>query len=130
MKQRSISFEKNNGLVKKRKRAIVETPITKANTTTILGSISPFGIINVNVRRPYEAPSRKRKLPDASIAFISKEIKTIIIVTDYYFNFVISDMHEQFKMFYATMDNAPIHKHGDIGRYVISVGCALNGMTM
>ncbi|CEP14500.1 hypothetical protein [Parasitella parasitica] len=84
---------------KKGERAIVETPTTRAKTTTILGSISPFGIVNVKVRRPYEAPSKKRKLPSAS-----KAIKTTGTVTGHYFNFVAStldvmDEHEQFKNF-------------------------------
>ncbi|EIE79882.1 hypothetical protein RO3G_04587 [Rhizopus delemar RA 99-880] len=35
------------GWSKKGERAIVETPTTRAQTTTILGAISPHGIINV-----------------------------------------------------------------------------------
>ena len=47
---------------KKGERAIVETSKTRAQTKTILGDISPFGIINVKVWRPYEY-SKERKLP-------------------------------------------------------------------
>lgn len=67
----------------KGERAIVETPTTRANTTTILGAISPFGIINVKVRRPYVAPSKKRKLPGSA-----KVAKTAGTVTGHYFNFL------------------------------------------
>ena len=52
---------------KKGERATVETPKTRAQTATILGAISLFGIINVKVRWPYEQ-SKKRKLPDTSKA--------------------------------------------------------------
>lgn len=47
------------GWSKKGERAIVETPTTRAQTTTILGAISPHGIINVKVRRPYQSASKK-----------------------------------------------------------------------
>ena len=39
---------------KRGERATVETPKTRAQTATILGAISLFGIINVKVRWPYE----------------------------------------------------------------------------
>lgn len=51
--------ENNNGSIKKRGEAIVEIPTTKAQTTTVLGAISTFGIISVNVRLPYEFLSNK-----------------------------------------------------------------------
>ncbi|CEP09550.1 hypothetical protein [Parasitella parasitica] len=86
------------------------------------GAISPFGIINVKVRRLYEAPSKKRKLPGAS-----KAIKTTGTVTGHYFTFVAStldvmDEHEQSKNFYIIMDNVPIHTNVDIARYVVNRG--------
>ncbi|KAI9315772.1 hypothetical protein BX666DRAFT_1860727, partial [Dichotomocladium elegans] len=43
-------------------RATVKVPITRAVTTTILGAISPFWVVNVYVRRPKSvAASKKRK---------------------------------------------------------------------
>lgn len=32
--------------------AVVKVPKTKVKTTTILGSISPYGVVNISVRRP------------------------------------------------------------------------------
>ncbi|KAG1171428.1 hypothetical protein G6F36_011751 [Rhizopus arrhizus] len=42
-----VNLKRTMGWSKKGERAIVETPTTRAQTTTILGAISPHGIINV-----------------------------------------------------------------------------------
>ncbi|KAI8081800.1 uncharacterized protein B0P05DRAFT_586344 [Gilbertella persicaria] len=56
---------------KKGTRAEVVQPTTRAKTTTILGAISPFGVVNIQVRRPV-APSKKRKANN------SKAKKTVV----------------------------------------------------
>ncbi|CEG79652.1 hypothetical protein RMATCC62417_14092 [Rhizopus microsporus] len=114
-----INLKRTMAWSKRGERATVETPMTRAKTTTIMGAISPFGIVNVKVRQLYEATSKKRKLPGAS-----KAINTTGTVTGHYFNFIAStldvlDKHEQFKNFYIVMDNVPIHTHEDIGRYTV-----------
>lgn len=91
------------GKKKTRERAIVEISTARAQTTTIPGAISPFGITSVKLRRLYESHSKKRKLSGASKASTSKAIKTTCIVTSYYFNFVgikhdVLDKHEPSKV--------------------------------
>lgn len=49
-------------------------------------------------------------------------------VTDHYFNFVSSvldaiDCCEHFYEHYLVINNAPIHKHVDIQKYIESYGC-------
>ncbi|CEI88819.1 hypothetical protein RMCBS344292_03196 [Rhizopus microsporus] len=108
-------------------RAITETPKTRAKTITILGAISPFGVVDVKVSRSYETSSKKRKLPGKAQASDSQAIKTTCTVAGHYFNFVAStidvlDQHEQFKDCYILMDNCPIHNSEDIPRYVVKRG--------
>lgn len=46
---------------KKGTSATVKVPKRRAKTTTILGAISPYGIVNISVRRPRAtAPSKKK----------------------------------------------------------------------
>lgn len=42
-------------------RAVVKIPKTRAKTTTILGAISPHGVVNVAVRRPRVLAVSKKK---------------------------------------------------------------------
>ncbi len=72
-------------------------PKTRAKTTTILGAISPFGVVNISVRCPRAlAPSKKRKVNGGTKA---KESNNGGTVTGHYFNFISSvldvmDRHE------------------------------------
>jgi transposase len=106
------------------KRAIVKTPKTKSKTTTILGAVSALGVVNVKVRLPKVAQSKKRKL-DGNKEDGKKQ--TVGTVTGHYFNFIattldIMDQHDMFKGYYLVMDNAPIHKNLDIKHYIESRG--------
>ena len=97
----------------------------RKQTTTILDTISPFWIINVKIKQPYESPWKKRKLPGAFKAPTSKAIKTTGTITGHYFNFIgsaldVLDKHEQFKHFYVVIDSVPIHKHKDITKCIIN----------
>lgn len=110
-------------------RAIVKTPKTKSKMTTILGAISPHGTVNVKVRIPKVAQSKKRKLEgNKEDKGDNDDVKrTTGTVTGHYFNFIAStldimDRHEEFKGHYLIMDNAPIHKYKDIKLYVESRG--------
>lgn len=122
-----INLKRTMAWSKVGERAIIETPQTKAKTITILGAISPFGVVNVKVRRPYEVSSKKRKLPGKAQASSSQAVKTTGTVAGHYFNFVAStidvlDQHEEFKDSYILMDNCPIHNSNDISRYVAKRG--------
>jgi hypothetical protein len=107
-------------------RAIVKTPKTKPKMMTILGAISPYGVVNVKVRIPKvaTATSKKRKLENDKE---EKKKSTVGTVTGHYFNFVAStvdilDQYEGFKGCYLVMDNVPIHKNVDIRKYIESRG--------
>ncbi|KAG1489113.1 hypothetical protein G6F47_012156 [Rhizopus delemar] len=105
-----------------RTRAEVIVPETRARTTTILGAISPFGAVNVQLRRP-TIPSKKRRLGSNGLV-VSGAGGT---VTGHYINFIKStldvlDNHEEFKGHYIVMDDAPIHTSKDIERYITSRG--------
>ncbi|KAG2191936.1 hypothetical protein INT47_012019 [Mucor saturninus] len=124
-----VNLKRTMAWSKKGERAIVETPITRAQTTNILGAISSHGIINVKVRRPYQSVSKKRKIlkTPSTTSDSTGPIKTTGTVTGHYFNFIAStlnvlDQHEQFKGFYIVMDNVPIHKNVDIERYFVNCG--------
>ncbi|KAG1446454.1 hypothetical protein G6F56_009566 [Rhizopus delemar] len=106
-------------------RAIVKVPKTRAKTTTILDAISPFGVVNISVRRPRAlALLKKRKAAGRSISKASSNSGT---VTGHYFNlsvvfWMLWDRHEKFKHHYLIMNNAPIHKHQDIKNPIESRG--------
>ncbi|KAG1444656.1 hypothetical protein G6F56_010210 [Rhizopus delemar] len=57
-----INLKRTMAWSKKGTRAEVVQLLTRAKTTTILGAISPFGVINVKVRAPYAEASKKRKV--------------------------------------------------------------------
>lgn len=117
-----INLKRSFSWSRKGKRAVVTVPKTKARTTTILGAISPYGVVNISVRLPRKLlQSQKRKTLGGS-----KNIKSGT-VTGHYFNFVSSildvmDKHEEFKGHYLIMDNAPIHLHNDIRKLIESRG--------
>jgi len=111
---------------KKGSRAIVKVPKTRAITTTILGAISPFGVVSVSVRRPKAmTPSKKRKTTDSRA--VDKTTSKRGTATGHYFNFLSStmdvlDRHKMFKDNYIVMDNASIHQHEDIRKYIENRG--------
>ena len=122
-----INMKRSYAWSKKGSRAIVKVPKTRAMTTTILGAISPFGVVNVSVRRPKAmAPSKKRKTAGSSRT-VDKTTSKRGTVTGHYFNFLSStmdvlDRHEMFKDNYIVMDNAPIHQHEDIRKHIENRG--------
>ncbi|KAG1053493.1 hypothetical protein G6F43_004434 [Rhizopus delemar] len=69
-------------------RAIVKTK-TKSKMTTILGAISPHGVVNVKVRAPKVVQSKNRKLEgnkeDKEVMNNAK--RTVGTVTGHHFNF-------------------------------------------
>ncbi|KAK4517023.1 uncharacterized protein ATC70_000351 [Mucor velutinosus] len=114
-----INMKRNYAWSGKGKRTVVNVPKTRVKTTTIIGAISSFGIVNVKVKLPkVTAPSKKRKATCGPVQADKGET-----VTGHYFNFVAStldvmDKYEQFKDHYLIMDNATIHKNKDIQLYI------------
>ncbi|CAO3701945.1 unnamed protein product [Rhizopus stolonifer] len=63
-----INMKRSVAWSKKGERAVVVVPKTRAKTTTILGAISPYGVVNIRVRRPkVQASSKKRKTAGSSL---------------------------------------------------------------
>lgn len=55
-------MERSVAWSRKGSRAVVVVPKTRAKTTTILGATSPFGVVNIKIKRPKAPiPSKKRK---------------------------------------------------------------------
>ncbi|KAG1152122.1 hypothetical protein G6F37_000664 [Rhizopus arrhizus] len=93
---------------KKGERAIVVTPKTRAKITTIIGAISPYGVVNIKIKSPKVAgPSKKRKAASGGSVVVGEDVM---------------DKHELFKGHYLVMDNALINKHTDIRSYIESRG--------
>ena len=98
-----INMKRSRAWSKKGTRAIVTRPVTRANTTSILGAISTEGLITIGVKKL--RPAKKRKAE----GYISSGI-----VTGHYISFLKMtldemDKHSHMKGYYVVMDNAPIH---------------------
>lgn len=107
---------------KKGTRAEVIQSLTRAKTTTILGAISLFGVVNIIVRVPFAEASKKRKVTDGS-----KARRTVGTVRGHYMNFISSALgvmnrHEKFKGHYIIMGNGPIYISESIRRSIESRG--------
>ncbi|EIE89631.1 hypothetical protein RO3G_14342 [Rhizopus delemar RA 99-880] len=97
-----INLKRNFSWPKEGSRAVVQVARSRAKTTTILGAISPFGVVNISRNNGGT-------------------------VTGHYFNFISSvldvmDRHEQFHGHYLVMDNVLIHTHEDIQKHIESRG--------
>jgi transposase len=107
-----INMKRSRAWSKKGTRAIVTRPTTRANTTSILGAISAAGLITVGVKKP--RPAKKRKTE----GYVSSGT-----VTGHYISFLKMtldemDKHPHMKGHYIVMDNAPIHTHENIRKYI------------
>ncbi|SAL97564.1 hypothetical protein [Absidia glauca] len=107
-----INMKRSRAWSRKGTRAIVTRPTTRANTTSILGAISAAGLIAVGVKKP--RPAKKRKAE----GYISSGT-----VTGHYISFLKTtldemDKHPHMKGHYIVMDNAPIHTHENIKKYI------------
>ncbi|KAG1130496.1 hypothetical protein G6F42_004120 [Rhizopus arrhizus] len=107
-----INMKRSRAWSNKGTRAIVTRPTTRANTVSILGAISASGLITVGVKKP--RPAKKRK----SDGYISSGT-----VTGHYISFLKTtldemDKHPHMKGHYIVMDNALIHTHENIKKYI------------
>ncbi|KAG1521681.1 hypothetical protein G6F52_006524 [Rhizopus delemar] len=106
-----INMKRSRACSNKGTRAIVTRPTTRANTTSILGTISASDLITVGVKKP--RPAKKRKAE----GYVSSGT-----VTGHYVSFLKitldeMDKHPHMKGYYIVMDNAPIHTHENIRKY-------------
>ncbi|KAG1131033.1 hypothetical protein G6F38_013405 [Rhizopus arrhizus] len=107
-----IHMKRSRAWSKKGTRAIVTRPTTRANTTSILGALSAAGLMTVVVKKP--RPAKKRKAD----GYISSGT-----VTGHYISFLKvtldeMDKHPHMKGYSIVMDNAPIHTHENIKKYI------------
>lgn len=56
-----INMKRSMAWSKKGERAVVVVPKTRAKTTTILGAISPYGVVNARVRCPKSSSYKQEK---------------------------------------------------------------------
>jgi hypothetical protein len=105
-------------------RTVVKVPKTRAKTTTILGATSPYGLVNIKVRRPQVVPApKKRKTAESSrpppkvkhfyrplFQFLSNTMDVIV------------KFPNEPKDHYLVMDNAFIHKNEEIKSFVEGCG--------
>ncbi|KAG0833192.1 hypothetical protein G6F29_007580 [Rhizopus arrhizus] len=76
-----INLKRNFSWSKEGSCAVVKVPRTRPKTTTIPGAISPFGVVNISVRRPRAlASSKKRKVYGGTKARTWTKAKNISIV--------------------------------------------------
>ncbi|KAG1463844.1 hypothetical protein G6F46_003604 [Rhizopus delemar] len=103
-------------------RAVVVQPKMGVRTLTILSAISSQGVININVRVPYEQSSEKRKITSES-----KAKRTAGTVLGHCFSSIsdtldVHDRHEQFRGHYPITDNASIHLLDQIEKLIVNRG--------
>ncbi|KAG1552332.1 hypothetical protein G6F47_008924 [Rhizopus delemar] len=99
-------------------RAEVVITKSRAKSTTIFEATSPYGAINVKVRKPRAVNPNKKRKAGGGKAVINTQSRSGT-VTGHYFNFICDtmdalDKHEEFKDCYIVMDSAPIYKNADI----------------
>ena len=95
--------------------AATTTPTTKAPSYTILGAISPVGVVNLSIRVPKQLPTvrkvqggRKSKKKNLNL------LRKMFPKAGHYRRFIqetlILDKYDQMRGLYFIMDHAPIHK--------------------
>ncbi|CEI98112.1 hypothetical protein RMCBS344292_12229 [Rhizopus microsporus] len=107
-----INMKRPRAWSRKGTRAIATRPATRANATSILGAISAAGLIATGVKKP--RPTKKRKA-EGYISFGT--------VTGHYISFLKTTLdemgrHPHMKGYYIVMDNASIHTHENIKKYI------------
>jgi transposase len=124
-----INMKASRGWGPKGKTPIVTTKTTRAISHSIIGCISPFGVINVSIRLP-KAPAKIRKVQGgkkrkAATTDSSKDPKGT--TAGHYLRFIketldVMDKYDEFQGFYFIMDNASIHQNSDVKREIESRG--------
>ena len=107
-----INMKRSRAWSKKGTRTIVTGPTTRANTTSILSAISTVGLITVGVKKA--RPAKKRKAD----RYISSGTATGHYIFFLKMTLDEMDKHPHMKGYYITMDNAPIHTHENMKKYI------------
>ncbi|KAG1318513.1 hypothetical protein G6F62_012317 [Rhizopus arrhizus] len=106
-----INMKRSRAWSKKGTRAIVTHTTTRANTTSLLGAISA-GLMTVAVKKPRPAKKRKADGYTSSGTVTGHYISFLKVTLDE------MDKHPHMKGHYIVMDNAPIHTHENIKKYI------------
>ncbi|KAG0738275.1 hypothetical protein G6F57_001967 [Rhizopus arrhizus] len=122
-----INMRRSRGWSAKGSAAIVETPSTKANSQTVLGAISAFGVVNLTMRESGNikegrllAPQKEKHLRIGFPLLRELPLGTIIqLIND---TMDIMDEFPEMRGFHIIMDNAPIHVPNIIGPVIIRRG--------
>ncbi|OAD67844.1 hypothetical protein PHYBLDRAFT_68211 [Phycomyces blakesleeanus NRRL 1555(-)] len=96
-------------------------------TTTILGTISPFCVVNVSVRCPKAMDSSKKRKAAERNRTVYKATSKRGTITGHYFNPLLSttnvlNRHKMFKDNHIVMDNFPTNQHEDICKHIENCG--------
>lgn len=106
----NLHTQRNHGRSSKGTPAKSTVPTGKGVTFTILGAISQAGIINIGVKKPESASSKKRKA-DGKEVKINGKVGTR---TEHFLAYITNVMNtldkNNIKGQHIVMDNAPIHK--------------------
>lgn len=106
----NLHTQRNHGRSLKGTPAKGTVPTGKGVTFTILGAISQAGIINIGVKKPESASSKKRRA-DGKEVKINGKVGTRTEHFLAYLNNVMDTLDKNnIKGQYIVMDNAPIHK--------------------
>lgn len=107
-----INMKHTRAWSRKGTRAIVTRPTMRTNTTSMLSAISSAGLITVGVRKP--RPAKKRKTE----GYISSGTATGQYII--FLKMTLDEMnkHPHMKGHHIVMDNATIHTHENIAKYI------------
>ncbi|OAD79094.1 hypothetical protein PHYBLDRAFT_58144 [Phycomyces blakesleeanus NRRL 1555(-)] len=105
-------YEMFKSLVQKRHSRYCYQTNYESNTTSILGAISAAALITVGVRNPRLVKKRKAEGYISSGTVTGHCISFLKITLDE------MDKHPHMKGHYVVMDNAPIHTHKNIKKYI------------
>lgn len=115
----NLNITRNRGWSKKGKPAKTIVPSARGISITILGAISADGVIDISLRKPTSAVSKKKRKIDGKTVQINGRVGTR---SEHFLSYLNSMMdyldrnglHE----YYIVMDNAPIHKPTTIRKQI------------
>ena len=123
-----INMRRSRVWSKRGTQVIIESSSVRAASHTIIGAVSAFGVVNVNIQDPGNIKKRrvvgatKRKAPGDAAFTIPKGT-----TAGHYPQFIsdtldIMDEFPNMKGFHVVMDNAPIHSHEIVDPVIMERG--------
>lgn len=104
----NLHIVRNRGWSAKGKPAKTIVPSNRGTSITILGAISPVGVIDISLRKPTSVSAPKKRKADGKSIKVTKGTNT-----DHYLAYISNVMDvldkNNLRDFYLVMDNAPIH---------------------